>query len=73
MRGYNELHYPNLVGCRVKLTGSVAAANGSAAAPVSLPKEVFDAARIAIPATPYDFTLEKEILQKKATATDESS
>lgn len=53
MREYGDLEYPNLVGCRVKLTGS-AAANGT---PVSLPKEVFEAAKIAIPATPYDFAL----------------
>mmetsp|Transcript_2386 Transcript_2386/g.5514 ORF Transcript_2386/g.5514 Transcript_2386/m.5514 type:complete len:137 (-) Transcript_2386:310-720(-) len=53
MREYSELHYPNLVGCRVKLMGS-AAANGTV---VSLPKEVLSAAKIAIPATPYDFVL----------------
>lgn len=59
MKEYSELHYPNLMGCRVKMTGSAAANGGT---PVSLPKEVIDAAKIAIPATPYDFSLGMSLL-----------
>lgn len=60
MKEYSELHYPNLMGCRVKMTGS-AAANGETPT-VSLPKEVIDAAKIAIPATPYDFALGRSVV-----------
>ena len=49
----DELHYPNLVNCRVKVVGSA----GSASEPVRLPSNCLSAAKMSLTEKPYDFEL----------------
>jgi hypothetical protein len=48
-----DLHYPNLATCRVRLTSSAA----SSRPPVVLPREVREASKMVINEEPFDFTL----------------
>jgi hypothetical protein len=48
-----ELHYPNLASCRVTLKGSAA----SSTPPVTLPSDCLNAVKMALPDSPYDFSL----------------
>jgi hypothetical protein len=63
MEDYNDgssLGYPNLSACRVVLTSAGGAAHS---APVRLPAQILQAARQPPVAKPYDFALEKTVLQ----------
>eukprot|EP00980_Cylindrotheca_fusiformis_P025361 scaffold13517_cov49-Cylindrotheca_fusiformis.AAC.1 len=65
MSDYNELDYPNLASCRVKLTGSAA----SSRPPVSLPDDCLQAANMTLPGSPYAFSLERDVLKRKEDTT----
>ena len=56
MSAYDELHYPNLTNCRMKIVGSAGLA---ANPPVHLPSNCLNAARMTIMEKPYDFELGK--------------
>mmetsp|Transcript_133710 Transcript_133710/g.387108 ORF Transcript_133710/g.387108 Transcript_133710/m.387108 type:complete len:122 (+) Transcript_133710:171-536(+) len=62
MSSYEELHYPNLVSCKVKLQGAAA----SSRPPVRLPPECTNGAGSdpSSQDSPYDFSLERNVVKK---------
>jgi hypothetical protein len=59
MSAYDELHYPNLTNCEMKIVSSTAT---GAKPPVSLPSNCLSAAKMSLTETPYDFSLGKRTL-----------
>ena len=57
MSAYDELHYPNLNNCRVKIVGSAGIAGASP--PIHLPSNCLNASKMTIMEKPYDFELGK--------------
>ena len=55
MSACDELHYPNLTNCRMKIVGSA----GSSKSPVQLPSNCLNAAKMSLVEKPYDFELGK--------------
>jgi hypothetical protein len=56
MSTFDELHYPNLTNCRMKIVSSAAT---GAKPPVRLPSNCLSAAKMPLTENPYNFSLGK--------------